>query len=1092
VHPPSSPRSFHRVVRALLAAAVLLLCALPAALPAQTPSSATLRGTVRDTAGTVLAGVTVTVIHGPTGSVVSSVTGADGRYQFTGLQPGGPYRVRANRVGYGSAERTGVELRLAQALVLDLRLVEAALVLGEVTVVAQSDPRFSTSNTGAATTVNEEVIRVHPTVERDFVELAQLSPMVSTTRDGGISISGQNERYNSIAINGGLYQDVFGAYASGVPGAEARIKALPLDAIQEFQVQVAPYDVRSSGFTGGFLNAVTRSGTNEWEGSLFGHFRNEALFGDIEVGGATLSPDNYMKQTFGGYVGGPLRRDRLHLFFAAEVETRREPPPGFSLGQGDGWTTRIAADSATRLASLLNDVYGWDAGSAGGYDLENPTGNAFLRLDWRMNEVHRLTTHFNFARGSREVSANRASTGTYEFSSSGYRSESSTLSWMAQLNSRLRDGVQNELTLNVQRTADRQDPTADFAQVEVDIRSNIAGTQLLRRVRAGSSYLVQNSELDQTALQLTNALSFVRSDVTTTLGVSMEAFQFDHTYLPGSRGYYRFADLDSLAANAPSYYEIAGVREGGSASTPFTVVQPAVFLQNEHTFPDGLVLYYGLRADVPLFPDKPGYNERVDDVLDVRTDQLPSGHILLSPRVGFNWQSDLRYTTQVRGGFGVFTGRLPYVWLANAYANTGLRTAVLSCTGEAAPSVTSGPAPTACADGTTLEENGVGTAIAFSPEFRYPRELKTSLAIDQKVPGAFTVTGEVLLVQTIRQVVMRDLNLEDGQASDEAYTDAFGVRRVYGRPAAPFGYTPRRHIPELSHVLQFENEKTSGFAHAVTLGLERAFGSWGTLGGSYSFNSSDDVQSLRAGDPLLNYATAPSDYNPNDPARRPSGFEKPWKTLVYARARLPEWTGGTELSAVYVGEAGSTYSYVYSGDVNGDGYPGFGIPLDFSNDLLYVPEKQSDLPGSVTTQAFIEQLITLDPCLSGIRGQVLRRNECRGPASHRLDLKAVQPVHFGRRRLEVSASLINALNLVNSDWGRVIDIPALVPVLGFLDREERNPLTGQVNPNSRQMVHYVGPVQRDEESGLMRAALPGTVLVPESQWQAQVGLQVFF
>jgi hypothetical protein len=740
----------------------------------------------------------------------------------------------------------------------------------------------------------------------------------------------------------------------------------------------------------------------------------------------------------------------------------------------------------------MNDVYGMDVGTPGVYALENPTGNAFLRMDWRANDVHRLTTHLNLTRGARDVAANRASTGAYEFASAGYRSESTTLAWMAQLNSRLRDGVQNELTVNVQRTADRQDPASDLPQIEVDVRSSLAGTQLLRRVRAGSSYLVQNSSLDQTVMQVTNALSFVRSEATTTLGASLDAFRFDHTFLPGSRGYYRFDNLDSLAANAPSHYEISGLVDGStSASSPFTVMQPALFIQNEHTFPDGLVLYYGMRADMPLFLGSPEYNQAVDDALDVRTDKLPSGHILLSPRVGFNWQSAYRNTTQVRGGFGIFTGRLPYVWLANAYANTGLRTATLACEGGNAPDLGTGPSPTACVDGTTLQDDGVSNALVFSPKFRYPRELKTSMAIDQKLPGGFTASAEVLLVQTLQQVRMRDLNLEAGQPTDREYHIIFGLRSQYGPSIAPYGYDPRRRVAGLAHVLQFENEKTSGFAHSVTLGLEKAFGTWGTLGGSYSFNHSDDVQSLRSGDPLLNFATSLVGRDVNEPARRPSGFERPWKTLVYARARLPEWTGGTEFSAIYVGEAGTSYSYVYANDVNGDGYPGFGIPLDYSNDLLYVHPKPSDLRATFATLGLMEQLITLEECLSSARGTILSRNACRGPASHRLDLKVTQPVHFRGRRAAVSGSLINALNLINDEWGRVVVVPPEVPVLALEERERTGPL-GSIDPRGAQYQRWVGPTERDPETGMLRAAKPGYVLAPDSQWQAQLGLQLFF
>ncbi|HEV3050627.1 MAG TPA: hypothetical protein VGX50_09975, partial [Longimicrobium sp.] len=422
-----------------------------------------------------------------------------------------------------------------------------------------------------------------------------------------------------------------------------------------------------------------------------------------------------------------------------------------------------------------------------------------------------------------------------------------------------------------------------------------------------------------------------------------------------------------------------------------------------------------------------------------------------------------------------------------------LRSNLLVCTGTNAPGLdTNAPAPQACLNGTTAEQAGNANAVLFDSDFKYPRELKTSIALDQQLPGGFVASGEVLLVQTLRQVIVRDINLVPGQAGDDKYFETYGSRWVFGDPIAPTGYRQRRAAAGLTHVLMMDNEKTSGFAHAVTLGLERGFGRSLTLGGSYSFNHSDDTQSLRFGETTLNYATNPTRANPNDPDRAPSGFERPWKTVLYARGRLPDRFLGTQLSLVYIGQAGASYSYVYGSDVNGDGYPGIGIPLDASNDLLFVPRGASDVPGSITSASLMEQLIQKESCLEEARGTVMRRNACRGPASHRLDAKLVQPVHLGGgRRVEISGSVINALNLLNSDWGRVYDVPSLVPVLTQGERMERVGIDNVIVPTSRASLRYVGGVERDA-AGLLRATLPHVLVIPESQWQAQVGIQFYF
>jgi hypothetical protein len=365
------------------------------------------------------------------------------------------------------------------------------------------------------------------------------------------------------------------------------------------------------------------------------------------------------------------------------------------------------------------------------------------------------------------------------------------------------------------------------------------------------------------------------------------------------------------------------------------------------------------------------------------------------------------------------------------------------------------------------------------------------MALDQRLPYGLTASAEVLVVQTQAQVTVTDYNLDSGPPQDEGYVPGFGIRRTYGDAIAPNGYRQRRRIPGYAHVLVMGNEKTSGFAHAITLGLEKEFGASFRVGGSYSFNHSDDVQSLRAGDALINFGTSPAGFDPNDPSRNPSAFERPWKTILYARGSTPARLGGTQLSVIYIGQAGTAYSYVYADDMNGDGFPGVGIPLDAGNDILFVPAVPTDLPASLPTLQFFSQLVEADPCLRGSRGAMTRRNGCRGPASHRLDMKVVQPIHLGGGRMELSGSLINALNLLSSEWGQVVEVGPLVPVLAQDFRRERAPF-GAVDPNSRAMQRYVGPVRRDPETGKLRAALPGVVQIPESQWQAQIGLQLSF
>jgi hypothetical protein len=1096
--PSSSSRSPHPTagsVRVLALAVLVLgvgLGVTPAAVVAQGASPAVLLGTVTDGSGSPLEGAEVTAVRAGSEVERSTTTRPDGRYVLPGLESG-DYTVRVSAFGFRVEERRAVRLGPGSSEVLDFRLELDPLAVEDVRVEVSSEPRFERTRTGTGTTLTEAEIRAVPTVERSMVRLAELSPVVSTTRSGGLSISGQNARYNAVMIDGALHQDHFGATAGGVPGSEAGARALPMDAVRDFQVEAAPYDVRRSGFTGGLLNAVTRRGGDRWEGSVGAEYRDERFFGELAVDGTDLTPASYRKQVFSATLGGPIVADRLHLFLAGEIDGREQPPLGYSLGPGNPLHTRVQPDSAARMAAVLRDGYGLEPGDAGSYGLNQESGNLFARVDWRLSDRHMLTSHLNLVSAGRDVPANRTPVGSYGFSSSGYRMTSVTMGAMARLLSRLDHGLENELTVNVQRTRDRREPASSFPQVDVAVRSSFDGWVLQRTLRAGAGYLDQRSDLEQAVAQVSDALTWERGDVATTFGAGVDLLRFRRDYLPGSLGYHRFDDLAALDSNRPSYYEVRVPVGGDDPATRFSVAQPSFLVQNRHRFPDGLILYYGIRGDVPLFLTKPSYNEAIDSAFDRRTDRLPSGQVLLSPRLGVNWQSDRRYLTQIRGGGGVFTGRLPYVWLANAYADDGLRTRVLACRGFDAPPLSTGAAPTECADGAGVEEAGRGNVVVFDPEFRAPREIKASLAIDQRLPLGLVASAEVLLVQTLSQVILRDLNLVGGGPQDERYHAMVGQRTQFGTPTLPTGYIPRRRLEGYDHVLEMANESSSGFAHSITLGLEGRFGDHVTLAGSYSFNHSDDTQSLTWGDALLNFATNPSARDPNDLSRQTSAFQRPWKAVGSGTVRLPEsWTGGTQLSVLYVGEAGLPYSYVYADDVNGDGYPGPGIQLDESNDLLYVPNDVGTLRATPATTMLLEQLFLLEPCLREARGGILRRNACRAPAAHRLDAKLTQPLRFGRYGMELTASLLNVLNLLDPEWGRVVDVPSLVPVLALHGRVPKRLYSGAPDPNAPLVVRYVGPVARDTEEGRLTASLPHSVRVPESQWQAQVGLRFTF
>ena len=1072
--------------------ALLLLALLfhPSLLAAQ---EASLNGTVRGPDGEPVGAAMVELIHLPSEVSSQRITTAEGRYNFSGLVPGDAYSLVVRATGYTTAEEEEIRLDPGEERTLDLTLLPPDFLLDAIDIVV--DRRFDTQLSGPVIQITREEVTAHPTTERNFMELATLSPIAVQTSDGGeISISGQNERHNSILVDGSMNQDVFGASPSGVPGAAARAKPIPLDAIEQFRIEAAPFDVGVSGFTGGVMNAMTRRGTDTWEGSFFTEYRNQHFFGNLELDGVNVAPEEFSKHVWGFNVGGPIVRDRAHFFIATEFEDRSEPSLGFIDGIHDPLATGLLPDSVAHVRSLLQDQYGMDPGTPGQVSLGNPLSNVFARLDWQLSESQTLALRHNYSGAARDSMPNRSPVGAYEFASAGFRSESTSHAFTARLTSEFGAGHANQLSANLQRIREEALPASEDPLVDVTLRGAVDGTSVVRDVRAGSRYFSQQSALDQTIFQLTNRLVLDRDDVQMNLGIGLDYFSFHHDHRPGSRGFYHFRELADLETNDPIRYEV--LLTDDDPGVDLTVAQPHIFFQNEHSFPDGLVLSYGVRMDVPLFRADPEYNEAIDEAFGMRTDRLPDVSLTFSPRLGFNWQPETERRTQLRGTFGVFTANLPYAWMADAIRHTGHRNRILTCDRVDGDGVRFGPKldpsappPTTCPDGSNAMSQA--RVVGFREDFRLPRELKITMALDQELPGGFLLTTEALFIPTFSRTAVRDLNLPNAGASgDRGYSAAFGDRAHYGF-AQPRGYGFDRRLDDYSQVLQIENEKRAALAWSTTFQLERDFARWLTLTGSATFSRTYDEQSLTFGDMATNLGATPIGRIAAQYTARPANFDRPRKYLLSARMRAPESIGGARVTLVYVGQSGQPYSYVYNSDINGDGFPGPGIPLDASNDLLWVPDNPTDIPGTLVTKQLFAQFVNdVEECLFDVRGAIMERNSCRTPSVHMVDLSVSQPISVGGLRFEVNADLLNVLNVVNSDWGQVWEVDPVVPILDIVARSDFG--TNDYVPSSEPLLGFTGPRVRDPESGTVRPGLPHNLVVPASQWQAQVGMRVYF
>lgn len=1078
---------------ARIALAAVLLVASAAHLSAQSRNTSVVRGTILLSDSTPVLDAVVTIRHDGTGTERRVASNTAGRFVFQTLQPGGPYTLTVGLLGYATESLEQIMLRVGEVETFTFVLAEQALEVEGVTVVAERAEVFNPNQVGLATRLDQVTVEALPILSRDFMDLAILSPLVKVTEGGGFSVLGQNDRYNAIMVDGMSTKDAFGLSGGGIPGGQAGAKVLPLDAVAQYEVLVAPFDVRLSGFSGGVMNAVTRTGTNEWWLRAGAVNRTEALIGDLDLPTGPVEASGVDRTLFNLAVGGPIVRDKAHFFVASEFERRHQPPDGYNLGRDDPSLVRISPDALTEFQDRLQSQYGLDAGDGGAYTLGQELSNVFARLDWNIDPSNRLTIRSTYAEATNDESPNRSTFQPYELSSNAVFRRSMSLSTSAQLFTDIGRWA-NELNLEYRRSVDETDAASDFPQVEIDLRSSIDGSTYARGVRTGSQFYAQDNDLDQTTIRLTNASSVTSGNATYTFGVTGAYYDIDHRYVPGSKGAWYFASMQDLEDNVPSRFERTVLAQGESPTVNLSVAEWGAFAQQQFDAGKGLTFRMGVRVDVPYLLDQPGANPEIEELFGHSTTQVPSGTFMVSPRWGFNWQSDGDLRTQVRGGGGIFTGQIPFVWTANAFHNNGLRSVTQFCEGQwnveprpllAAPMFDPDTPPDACYSRPFQELRSV---VLFEKGFKYPQNFRFSWAVDQELSETLSATANFMFNHAINQVVLEELDLGKpvGNQGDLSGYGGF-ERRMWGR-ATETGFTTNRDHPQYSQVLLATNDHKD-WAVALTGELRGRLMDRMSFQAGYTFSRSFDYMSLTSNDMIANFGSNPVYLSPNMPPGTTSDFDRPHK-VVFAIFGAPfGFMENTEISLLYTGQSGLPFSYVYGGDLNGDGYPGPGPAFDRFNDLVYVPNVSTEIPAGTATYQLLANALENDACLRENRGDLLMRNECRSPWVHRLDLRMSHSIQAGNARIRLEGDVINLLNLVKAGWGTVQTID---PTIALLEPTRRNGgiRGGVVGPLVSAWSGGVLP-QRDDAGNLV-ATDPWILQSPESQWQAQFGVRVTF
>jgi hypothetical protein len=957
---------------------------------AQGVTTGSISGLVEDETGAVVPGASVVAVHGPTGTQSTTVTGSDGRFALLNLRAGGPYQVTVSLTSFKEQRESNVQVPLGGTAHLSFKL-QLETVTETVEVVAPASSIINPTNTGPVSNVSEETIRNLPTLGRGLDDFTRTNPYFVNTAIGGtnsnaVSVAGRNNRYNNIQIDGAVNNDLFGLAANGAPGGQADTQPISIDAIQELQLVVAPYDVRQGGFSGGGVNAVTKSGANDFFGTAYWFTRSEGLVGD----GPTGRPfGTFSDNTYGASVGGPIKKDKAFFFVNADLQ-RKDTPNGWAVGGSSGQDFGHQAE-ATLFESIMRDEYGYDPGSSSSEFVRNTTNNkVFGRLDFNLSANHRLTVRHNYVDGVNDLYGTVNSSSQFNYPDHPYQFNSTTNSTVAQLNSNFGTAV-NELRLTYQRIRELRGHPTDFPQVQVDLPD---GTRLV----AGTEQFSTANALDQDIFELTDDYTFTKGNHSITVGTHNEFFKFRNLFIRDNFGTYRFSSLANFAAGFAQQYDY-------SFSVTGDPQQPARFKVNQLGFyagdvwraKPGLTLTYGIRLDKPFFPDKPTANPASVAAFGYATDVAPNP-TMFSPRAGFNWDVKGDGKRQLRGGVGIFSGRTPYVWLSNQYGNSGIefqRIGAGFSPNNRIPFVTDPfnqpTTVTGATAGTFTNEIDL-----VDPDYKYPEVLRGNLGYDHDL-GIWGLVGTVEFFgsSTIKDIDYRNLNRIPGP------TTLFDGRPIFVRK-----------VPSLSDAV-FLTNTNEGSQWSVSGKLERPFRNGLYASASYIYGSARSVNDGTSSQALSNWRFV---YVPGDINAAPladSNFDLGSRINVALSYELKLLTHlHPVVSLFYNGQSGLPYSVLFNTDVNNDGTVG--------NDLLFVPANVSDVVVRGGTPQQLEDFIAGDEGLSANRGKVVPRNASRVPWTNQLDFRLALQIPFsgGKRRVELTMDLLNLLNLFNSDWGK--------------------------------------------------------------------------
>jgi len=1031
--------------------AMLLILFVSLAIFGQGSTTSSMNGKIVDAKGLPLAGSTIVAVHVPSGSLYGATANAQGYFSILGMRPGGPYKVEISFVGYSKKTYTDINLQLGEAYLLNSGLTESSTELGEVVVVGSKPSAFNTEKTGASTNVNKEAMKMIPSMDRSLSDYTKLSPY----SNGNGSYVGRDAYTTNITVDGANFNNNFGLSSTNMPGASG--EPISMEAIEEIQIAIAPYDVRQSNFTGAGVNAITKSGTNDIKGTVYGFYRNQNYNGK-KVDTVKLTVTQSAKKVYGFNIGGPIIKNKLFFFISAEKETTLTPGMTLLAMQSDrnpldqNVNSTVMADSLKAFSTLLKSAYNYDTGpyeSWGGDQAYN--NKALIKLDWNISKNHKFTIRYNYSESSTEsrpsnsgdakpsISTSRESqTGGLSYLNSQYFTTSKLHSITAELNSSFGQLSNKLLAAYTLYTQPRATTSSDFPFVDIMFGNAATGNV---QMSAGYELFSYKNNVDNNTLILTDNASYQFNNHNFTFGVSYENEYFANSYLRQGTGYYRFKSLQAFQ-NFTNGLGTSGVYNNNVDPIAFAYTYPinghvnpvaelsfgqfSSYIQDEYSALDNLKVTGGLRIDVPMYLDgaidNPALKNYTFNGQAVDLSTWPKTKILWSPRLGFTWDVFKDRMLKVRGGTGVFTGRIPFVWFTNQPTNSGMiqYQLVLSASNGTADqtklSRLPGPLPANSADllqNSSIADifpqaNAIGGRIAaIAKDFKLPQVWRSSIGFDVKLPLNMLLTVEGIYTKDINAIDFQNINLKPA----ESYIlEGNNLRPYWSNSASLTKYYTQ---PYTDVVIMKNTNLGQGYTLSAKLDLPKIAGFTGMV--AYTKTWGEEVTGKTGSDPFSAWQYRIIKEGSNDPELGLTAGNTPDRVIAQANYTIEYYKYfASTISFFFSGYKGDAYSYLYSGDANNDGTS--------TQELMYIPKNASDFiwatPADATAYfAFAAQ----DPYLSKHAGEYAYRNAAYNPWNKRIDMRIMQDfkVKVGNslNTLEFSVDVINLMNLLDCSWG---------------------------------------------------------------------------